>query len=230
MPTREEYLQQTIESRLARLACTPDDLAAAIHGQSDAVLSRRPDAQNWSAKEVICHLRDVEELFMMRFQTMLAMPTPTFLVLGELPPDPGQWGLGGGVEHVYDPDRWAEERQYLRNDTVEALSALRRRRTESLVFLRRLTCRRFHDGVWDGPPVHSVLVSPIAAAQDGRPKAARGIMSGNPRGDWRLPRTAYGQAPHRHGGAPKGVRPEEPCSICMCPGLHEPAVRRSEWG
>ena len=146
MPTREEYFQQPVEQRLARLERTPDDLAEAIHGQSDAVLSRRPDPQNWSAKEVICHLRDIEELFMMRFQTMLAMPSPTFLVLGELPPDPGQWGIGGGVGHVLDPDRWAEERQYLRHDTADALRALRRRRTESLVFLRRLTPEQWQRG------------------------------------------------------------------------------------
>src|SRR2546425_10981342 len=37
------------------------------------------------------------------------------------------------------PDRWAEERQYLRNDVAAALTAFRKRREESLVLLGALT-------------------------------------------------------------------------------------------
>ena len=36
-------------------------------------------------------------------------------------------------------DRFAEDRQYLRNDAVQALAAFRRRREESLALLRSLT-------------------------------------------------------------------------------------------
>ncbi len=139
MPTREEYAKQPVEQRLKRLERTANELAAAVHGQSDATLSRRPDAKNWAAKEIVCHLRDIEELFMARFQTMLAMDEPKFLVLGAMPPDPEQWGIGEGVRPAIDPDRWAEERQYLRNDTAPALAAFSGRRQESLTFLRRLT-------------------------------------------------------------------------------------------
>jgi hypothetical protein len=57
MPTMEDYAKQPREQRLQRLARTADDLAAAVKGQSDAVLSRRPDARNWAAKEIVCHLR-----------------------------------------------------------------------------------------------------------------------------------------------------------------------------
>ena len=42
MPTGEAYLEQSIDLRLARLARLPDNLAAAMHGHNDAVLSRRP--------------------------------------------------------------------------------------------------------------------------------------------------------------------------------------------
>ena len=35
--------------------------------------------------------------------------------------------------------RWAEDRQYLRNDTGEALATFRRRRQESLELIRTLT-------------------------------------------------------------------------------------------
>jgi len=39
-------------------------------------LGRRPDARNWSAKEIVCHLRDVEELFQVRFHMMVALDEP----------------------------------------------------------------------------------------------------------------------------------------------------------
>jgi hypothetical protein len=48
-----------------------------------------------------------------------------------------------------EPDRWAEDRQYLRNDAGEALAAFRRRRAESLAFLRHL-----RPADWDRRGVH----------------------------------------------------------------------------
>ncbi len=139
MATRAEYRAQAREERLRRLSQAPDDLATAIQGRTDDALSRRPDAKNWAAKEVICHLRDIEELFMLRFHMMLGTDDPPFLTLGDMPPDPRRWGIGGPIGMPLDPARLAEDRQYLRNDTALALSALRRRREESLIFLRRLT-------------------------------------------------------------------------------------------
>ncbi len=103
------------EEQMARMERTADDFAAAIKDVPDAVLSRRPDGKNWSAKEVVCHIRDTEESFMARFQTIMAMDEPTFLPV--------------------EPDRWAADRQYLRNDGAEALQAFRTRRDESLKFL-----------------------------------------------------------------------------------------------
>lgn len=119
MATIEEVVRQPLAQRLARMERTADDLAAASRGRSEAALSRRPDAKNWAAKEILCHLRDTEELYMVRLQTILAMDDPKFLRA--------------------DPDRWAEERQYLRNDAAEALAAFRIRRQESLDFLKKLS-------------------------------------------------------------------------------------------
>jgi uncharacterized damage-inducible protein DinB len=118
MPTMEDVAKQPREQRVARLARTADDLAAAVRGRSEDVLARRPDAKNWAAKEVVCHLRDTEELFMERFQLILSMDEPKLSGL--------------------NPDRWADERQYLRNDVSAALAAFRKRRDESLEFLRKL--------------------------------------------------------------------------------------------
>jgi hypothetical protein len=100
---------------------TADDLAAAIRNQSEAVLTRRPDGKNWAANEVICHLRDIEEVYFVRVHAILANDDP------KLYADPSA------------ADRFAEDRQYLRNDAGQALVAFRRRREESLALLRSLT-------------------------------------------------------------------------------------------
>ena len=119
MATIEEVARQPLAQRLARMERTPDDLTAAIHGLSEAVLSRRPDDKNWAAKEIVCHLRDTEESYTVRAQTALATENPAFL--------------------SSDPDRCAAERQYLRNDAAEALEAFRSRRQEALVLFKKLS-------------------------------------------------------------------------------------------
>ena len=48
--------------------------------------------------------------------------------------------------HPLDPDRWAEERQYLRNDAAEALAAFRRRRQEILTLLEALSPAQWKRG------------------------------------------------------------------------------------
>ena len=127
MPTMEEYAKQSREQRLQRLTRTADQLSAAIKGQAESVLARRPDAKNWAAKEVVCHLRDAEEMFSSRFELILAMDT-----------DPKLVGPSA--------DRMAEERQYLRNDAVEAIAAFRRRREENVEFLGKLTPAQWDKG------------------------------------------------------------------------------------
>jgi DinB superfamily len=69
MPTFDEYRVLPVADRLSRLRRTPDELDKAISDRDDAELGRRPDARSWSAKEILCHLRDVEELFQVRFYT-----------------------------------------------------------------------------------------------------------------------------------------------------------------
>ena len=145
MATREFYSGLPLEERLKRLARTPDDLAAAISGRGATDLARRPDSKNWSPLEIICHLRDIEEICMMRFRTMLAMDDPKVLVVGARPLDPAEWGLMSN-EFPVDPDRWADERQYSRCDPALALSAFRRRRGESLDLFDRLSPEQWERG------------------------------------------------------------------------------------
>jgi DinB superfamily len=114
-----------VDSSLGRLAQTPRELADTLEGRTDDQLARRPDAQNWSATAIICHLRDVEELFQIRFHTILAVHEPTIFVLGASASELAPWRVGGAIGHPLDPARWAEERQYARNDPREALAPSR---------------------------------------------------------------------------------------------------------
>jgi uncharacterized damage-inducible protein DinB len=116
----------TLEEQLARMERTVNDYAAAVKGVPDAKLSKRPDDKNWSAKEVVCHVRDTEESFMARFQTIMAMDEPKFLPV--------------------EPDRWAVERQYQRNDAQEALAAFKSRRDDTLRFFRGLKAEQWERG------------------------------------------------------------------------------------
>jgi len=117
-PPIEHYKQLSCEERLARIARTPEELARAIEGRSEAALARRPDAKNWAPVEVICHLRDNEEWFLIRLQQIMLMQEPRFVTTSQ--------------------DRWAEDHQYLKNDARLAIEAFARSRAESLAFFRGL--------------------------------------------------------------------------------------------
>ena len=109
MPTRQDYVQDPLEKRLERLKRTPNDLETAIQGQPEALLSRRPEPKNWGPKEVIYHLRDIEEQFILSFRSMLAMDEPKFLTLDDMPNNPAEGGIAEGDGLPFDPARWAEE-------------------------------------------------------------------------------------------------------------------------
>jgi hypothetical protein len=138
-PTAGDYAAHPLDAQLKRLAATADDLAAALAGHDGAALGRRPAPRAWAAVEIVCHLRDIEEIVLLRFRQMLAMDEPKLIVAGDMPPDLEAWGLAPGEGPPVDPVRWAEERQYLRADATGALAAFRRRRDDTLAFLRRLT-------------------------------------------------------------------------------------------
>jgi len=115
---------------MAKMEKTPEEFAVLIRGKDETFLSKRPDGTNWAPKEIICHLRDTDELFMTRFQAMITMDEPKF--------------------SPADADRWAEDRQYLRNDAQQALAALRKRRGEVLNFLGGLKPEQ-----WERAGIHA---------------------------------------------------------------------------
>jgi len=115
MATRAEWAAQPLDKRLDHLRQTLDDVERLIKNRTDTELSHRPDPKNWAAKEVVCHLRDIEELAVLRYRMMLWTDEPK-VPAAFLPSDRQTWGLLEDGATLVDPDRWAEERQYLRND------------------------------------------------------------------------------------------------------------------
>ncbi len=183
MPSRDEYLRKPVGQRLARLARMPNQLAAAIRGRNTGGLARRPDARNWSVTEIVCHLRDVEELCILRFHAMLAMDDPAVFVVGAPPKDAARWGIAGEVPFPLDPDRWAEERQYARNDPRAALTAFARRRRELLALLKTLTPEQWRRGCIH--PVHDRVTfedwtAGMAAHDDNHLDQLRRALDGRP--------------------------------------------------
>ena len=142
MATHDEVARQPLERRMARLASTADDFAAAIHGRPEVVLARRPGATSWAATEIVCHVRDIGEMFLLRLETIAALDEPMIAAAGmgprilALKPD-GQPAA---------PDRWAEDRQYLRNDAAEALATFRRLREGTLAHLTVLSLEQWYRG------------------------------------------------------------------------------------
>ena len=116
----ESWFERSADERMARLARTPDEIVAALGGRRMAMLGRRPAPEAWSATEIVCHLRDIEEVFADRVATIVANDEP-------------------GLPQVGPADRWARERQYERHDPALALAHFRRRRGESLETLIALS-------------------------------------------------------------------------------------------
>jgi len=76
----DEYAKPSRVDRMQRLECGPDGVDAAIRGHGDDALMRRPDAKSWAPKEVVCHMRDIEELLMTRLSLIVATNEPAFYV------------------------------------------------------------------------------------------------------------------------------------------------------
>jgi rubrerythrin len=66
--TREQLGRLTPEQIISTLRSMPDELAAAVEGSSEEVLSRKPAPKEWCAKEVIGHMAETHQLFAEKVQ------------------------------------------------------------------------------------------------------------------------------------------------------------------
>jgi len=106
-------VQSSVRRELARF---PAVLEALLKDLDAATWRARPTPAEWAPVEIVCHLRDLEESFHERLALILTTDEPRF--------------------PTTNPDRWAAERQYLRQDTHDAARAFARRRADTLTVLR----------------------------------------------------------------------------------------------
>jgi len=102
-------------SRLHAMPALLEDCAKALPRTE---WTRQPGPGLFSLVEHCCHLRDLEESFLDRCRLIMVTDEPRFITT--------------------DPNQWAKERQYLRNDATGALAAFRSRRDATLTFFGAL--------------------------------------------------------------------------------------------
>jgi hypothetical protein len=127
--TVEEYAARPRDQRIHRLTLTAEELHALVQRADPDVFARRPGPKDWAPVEIVGHLRDTEEWFLLRCRMALESHEPPF--------------------PRNNPDRWAIDRQYLRHDLFEALAAFQRSRDEMIALFRSLS-----GDAWERAGVH----------------------------------------------------------------------------
>ena len=108
-----------------RLAALPAAVDAAIRGYPTAVLECMPAEGEWSARDIICHLRDHELVSRNRLERVLAEDNPFFSA---------------------NPKSFAHDEVYQNVDAYTALSEFVDRRKQLVDWLRSLA-----EPIWDRP-------------------------------------------------------------------------------
>lgn len=108
-----------------RLAAFPAVVDTTIRGHSGTVLECMPDEGEWSARDIICHLRDHELVDRERLERVLTEDNPFFSA---------------------NQKSWANSESYQSVDAVSALAQFAQRRKLLVDWLRSL-----NEQVWDRP-------------------------------------------------------------------------------
>lgn len=119
---------------VASLRSMPAVLEGIVSTLNEDEFVYRSDSEDWSIKEVICHLRDVEiEVNIPRIQKVLSLDNP--FVAGEI------------------TDTWVIERNYASQNGKEALQGFIKARKETINLVGDLLLE------WDRPARHSIFGS-----------------------------------------------------------------------
>ena len=113
------------------LAATPDRLIELLGGLDEAALRARPTPDDWSALEVVAHLRASEAIVTPRFYQILVRDEPALV--------------------AFDERRWAEVAGYADLSPSLLLQGYATRRAELAAMLRRLA-----PADWERAGVHEV--------------------------------------------------------------------------
>ena len=114
---------------LAALAAMPDELGRSLSNRPVEDLTRPSRDGGWGVIEVLCHLRDWDEIFGKRFRTTAEQDRPF------LP--------------TYDDELWPIERDYRGQDPIKTFERFREQREELVAFLAGLP-----PPAWERPAEH----------------------------------------------------------------------------
>ncbi len=94
----------TADGALRRLARTPQRLKRIVKGLDAKGFAATYGPGKWNVREILCHLRDCELMFGVRWRLMLSEEQPTL--------------------HSFDQDHWASGARYAKQDGAAALATL----------------------------------------------------------------------------------------------------------
>ena len=128
------YSDQKPSALVAAIRSTPAVMETFLSGLDEEKISYRTKVDDWSIKEVICHLRDVEiEVNLPRIQKVLSQKNP--FVTG------------------VNSDPWVVERNYARQNGKDALQVYTTARLETISYLDNINLE------WNSPVRHSIFGS-----------------------------------------------------------------------
>lgn len=120
MTSMQTSWQQVRERHLGAMRLSCDILGNILQGMpNERARALRDGPEGWSIIEIVCHLRDFDEIFYQRAQMMQAQEQP------QLP--------------AYDHEAMAINRAYQQQDLAEAYGALKASRERFIAFFAGLT-------------------------------------------------------------------------------------------
>ena len=120
-----------IEQLLARLADTPGRIARAVEGLDESQLRSFSTTGEWSALEILAHIRASDDVLAYRAYIILVGDKPLL--------------------HAYDERRWAEVARYVQYDFRSLLSSFASRRADLIQMLRHIA-----PDDWERSGIHEV--------------------------------------------------------------------------
>ena len=118
---RAAFTESEIHEVLIALSDTPKQIARIARGRSDQQLHRKPEANAWSAQEIVAHLRACADVWGSSIDRMLAEDHPT-------------------IRYV-SPRSWIRKTDYLQQNFRDSLRAFSHRRATLVETLSRLDAR-----------------------------------------------------------------------------------------
>jgi hypothetical protein len=128
--------QPEIERFLALLDETPKRLASLTDGLAPSILHRQTGGE-WSANDVLAHLRSCADVWGASIESMLAEEMPT-------------------LPYIH-PHEWLKQTNYTKQDFHKSLREFTRQRGKLLKILMKLSLEDWSQGAMIGGRVHTVF-------------------------------------------------------------------------